>query len=43
MEFLIVTVLLIGFALAALYWGSDSCERLDSSEWSRREQVQMFL
>lgn len=43
MEFLVVTLLLVVFALIALRWGADSREGFDSAEWSRREQFQMFL
>ena len=36
MELLILLVIMALFALAALRWGYDSTERIDSPEWERR-------
>lgn len=35
---IIILVLLIGFALAARFWGQDSREGMQSSEWTKRTQ-----
>lgn len=37
MELLIVLVILGLFALAALRWGCDSTEPIDSPEWEKRQ------
>lgn len=37
MELLIILLLFVGFALAALRWGTDSRDGPDSPEWERRQ------
>ncbi|HLX58065.1 MAG TPA: hypothetical protein VKR83_13675 [Ktedonobacteraceae bacterium] len=36
MEILIILMLLIAFSLAALRWGYNSTEPIDSPEWKKR-------
>lgn len=39
---ILLLVLLIVFDIAALYWGHDSSEGLESKEWEHREQFSWY-
>lgn len=43
MELLLFVVALLAFAVAAVRWGADSTERVNSREWMRRLGWGCFL
>ncbi len=38
MEFVIIFLIVIALDIAALRWGSDSRDTIESAEWQRRNQ-----
>jgi hypothetical protein len=42
MDFLILLVLLLALNMAALRWGVDSLDGLESPEWERRQRWYAF-
>jgi hypothetical protein len=42
MELLLITILFLLFAAAALLWGADSRDGVNSLEWERRHAWQGF-
>ena len=43
MDVIIILIPLIAFALAALHWGVDSTDGINSPEWERRQRWYGFL